>query len=44
MQNSNFAGYVGNYKVHDSKVENIINSDNDVTVFLKSQEGEIINC
>ncbi len=43
MQNSDFIGYVGNYKVHDSKVKKIINSGNDVTVLLKIQEGEIIS-
>jgi hypothetical protein len=43
MQSSDFIGYVGNYKVHDSKVEEIISSGNDVTVLLKSQEKEIIS-
>lgn len=43
MENSDFIGYVGNYKVHDSRVEKIINSGNDVTVLLRSQEGEIIS-
>jgi len=43
MQNIDFIGYIRNYKVHDSKVEKIIKNGNDVTVLLKSQEGESIN-
>ncbi|MGY0374244.1 hypothetical protein [Clostridium sp. JNZ J1-5] len=43
MQNNDFVACIGSYKVHDSKVEKIINSGNEVTVLLKSQEGEIIS-
>lgn len=43
MENNSFIGYVGNYKVHDSKIEKIINNGSQVTVLLKSQEEETIN-
>lgn len=43
MENSDFIGYIGNYKIHDSKIEKVINNGNEIEVLLKSQEEETIN-
>jgi hypothetical protein len=42
LESSNFISYIGNYKMHDSRVEKVINGGNEVRVLLKSQEEENI--
>lgn len=41
MDNNSFARYIGDYKIHDSRIEKIINNGSEVTVLLKSEEETI---
>jgi len=37
-----FLGYIGDYRVHDSKIEGILCENTNATVTLRGYEGELI--
>ncbi|MBP1963394.1 hypothetical protein J2Z65_002610 [Paenibacillus aceris] len=38
-----FLGYIGDYRVHDSKIERILWENTNLIVALRSYEGEVVD-
>ena len=42
MNEDEFIEYIGDYRVHDSRIKAMESAENALQVFLKSEDGEII--